>query len=151
MAIAEDEARHAVLGWTFVRWALVGTENGLWERAAQRFVAATAGLSQGGPPPETPVRRRLPPTAFKAVETVAGGFAGTAAGSKREHVFLWPKLAIGGLDLEGVLTVGDAGATTLGLGVLRHFVVRIARSPLLMTLWPGPTHGAQPRMDAQKA
>ena len=87
----------------------------------------------------TSVRKRLPPTAFKPVQTVAGGFAGTAAGSKRERVFWWPKVAIGGLDLEGVLTVGDAGATTLGLGVLRHFVVRIARSPLLMTFWPGPT------------
>lgn len=42
LQIADDEARHAALGWSFVRWALEGADEGLRRRAAERFAAALA-------------------------------------------------------------------------------------------------------------
>jgi hypothetical protein len=39
-AIAEDEARHAELGWAFVRWALGTGDARLRDRVAQAFAAA---------------------------------------------------------------------------------------------------------------
>ncbi len=41
--IAEDEQRHAELGWRFVQWALVGAETAVQARALRAFDAAIAG------------------------------------------------------------------------------------------------------------
>jgi hypothetical protein len=54
--IADDEARHAALGWAFVRWALDGADAALRARAADRFAAALARAAAPAPADDPALR-----------------------------------------------------------------------------------------------
>lgn len=57
---------------------------------------------------------------------------------ERHDLFLWPDATLAGLELEGV-RVEVAGSATIGLAVLRSFVVRVDREAQTLTFWPDPS------------
>jgi hypothetical protein len=68
--IAEDEARHALLAWAFLRWALRKGDarlaervHAVWLREADRCVAPESGV---GLTPERALALGLPPAGFRA-------------------------------------------------------------------------------------
>jgi len=67
--------------------------------------------------------------------TVSGGLLAADEESSELQLFAWPKLPVGGLDLEGVDAVGGVESTTLGLEVLSRYLVRFDPTSHTMTAW----------------
>ncbi len=106
------------------------------------FLPQPVWVDTGSPMTITATRsvvRRLDVGASLALTTVAGGVHGRTARPVKRRLFAWSGPPIGGLDLTGVSTVGGAGSTTIGLGVLRSFVMRVDREARTITLWPNDT------------
>ena len=87
------------------------------------------------------VERKLRPGPALTVQSTVGGVNSSRMATR--SLFAWSAAPIAGLDLEGVATIGGAGSTTIGLGVLRGYVVRVDREARTLTFWPGrgPTRG----------
>ena len=108
--------------------------------AVATFIPSPVALDTGSPMAITVTRavdRKLGVGAALAVETTVGGVHGDSPDSVQMRIYPWPRTPVGGLDLAGVWTLGGAGSTTIGLAVLRSFVVRMDREARTVTFWPG--------------